>query len=334
MQVEVRRRGAGIVYADLEDVPETPWQFPAESIFQTRQWLSASRWPGESDRYLLAPDGSALLPARLVTEPFTWANMNLVDIASGRRHGVPADERLIAQARQEAVPHLLVATAGYETRVVGRADERALYGLIDAAEEAAGVLGGPAAFAYLPPESSALSRRLEQRGYRLGVVSAAALCRLPGAGFDDYLRLLAPKARREARRERRVFARAGAELSPVSGDAIDPFLPTLVGLVANLHRSHGAQPDLDRIEAQYRRFASLFASRMTVIVARVRGLPIAAVTTFRHGDVLYCRDFGIAGGEARQAHAYFNTCYYGAVEHAYSLGLGWVSLGTSTFWAK
>ena len=63
-------------------------------------------------------------------------------------------------------------------------------------------------------------------------------------------------------------------------------------------------------------------------------MPIAAVTTFRHRDVLYCRDFGIAGGEARQAHAYFNTCYYGAVEHAYSLGLGWVSLGTSTFWAK
>ena len=84
MGVEVSRRGAGIVYADLEDVPETPWQFPAESIFQTRQWLSASRWPGESDRYLLAPDGSALLPARPVTEPFTWANMNLVDIASGR----------------------------------------------------------------------------------------------------------------------------------------------------------------------------------------------------------------------------------------------------------
>jgi hypothetical protein len=67
---------SGALTADLADVPGAIWAAPSPApVYTARQWLAASRWPGDGMRYLLA--GGLLLPVRTVTDPAAWSRMNL-----------------------------------------------------------------------------------------------------------------------------------------------------------------------------------------------------------------------------------------------------------------
>ena len=112
---------SGAFTADLGDVPGSIWAAPSPApVYTARQWLAASRWPGDGMRYLLA--GGLMLPVRSVTDPAAWSRMNLVDICAGTAFGDWADPGLVARARSDAVPHLLVAAPGYFTVPIGPAD--------------------------------------------------------------------------------------------------------------------------------------------------------------------------------------------------------------------
>ncbi len=187
--------------ADLDDVPGSVWAAPSPApVYTAREWLAASRWPGDGMRYLLA--GGLMVPVRLVTDPAAWSRMNLVDICAGTAFGDWADPGVVARARSEAVPHLLVAAPGYFTVPIGPADGD-VSALVDAVEgqgleghglEGHGLEGHGleeqrlvTGFGYLPPEAAPLLAELRRRGYATGVISVTTRLDLPGDSFDDYL---------------------------------------------------------------------------------------------------------------------------------------------------
>jgi hypothetical protein len=131
----------GVFTADLGDVPGSVWAAASPApVYTAREWLAASRWPGDGMRYLLA--GGLMVPVRLVTEPAAWSRMNLVDICAGTAFGDWADAGAVASARVHAVPHLLVAAPGYFTVPIGPADGD-VRALVDALRGKAGRLATP-----------------------------------------------------------------------------------------------------------------------------------------------------------------------------------------------
>jgi predicted N-acyltransferase len=312
------------------------WQAQAEephSLFETRRWLAASEWPGSDLRYVVADETRAMVPARLVTEPFAWPNMNVVDICAGEKAGVEPDPRDVAKARRSATPHLLVATPGYETRLVGRHSTDAAQSIVDAVEREGSEAGAMVAFAYLPPDD-VLRDVLRLRGYVDGLVSATTSCALPAGGFEAYLARLPAKRRTEARRERRVFARRGGTLRFLRGDEIEPFVSPLAELEATLQRTHGNDVETALLEDQALRFLAEFGSDMCLVVGEVGGRPAASATAFRHGDSLLGRSAGLDPEVAGRTLAYFNAVYYGVIELAYLLDVRRVSFGISSLDAK
>src|SRR5204863_1161672 len=137
----------------LDSVDEAPVRLwpPRSPTYATREWLAASRWPGDGLRYLTT--GDLLVPIRTVSQPHTWARMNLVDICAGAAFAVPADPALVSSARASTVPHLLVAAPGYYTVPLGApdGDRAALAAAVDARAADRGL---PVGFAYLPPAAA------------------------------------------------------------------------------------------------------------------------------------------------------------------------------------
>jgi predicted N-acyltransferase len=320
----------------LVRVPRSVWQAQAaepRSIFESRRWLAASEWPGGDLRYVVADDARAMVPARLVTDPLAWPNMNLVDVCAGAKAGVEPDPGDVDEARRAATPHLLVAAPGYETRLVGRRSTDAAHSVVDAVEREGSNAGAVIAFAYLPPDG-VLLEVLRRRGYVDGLVSATTWCALPPGGFTAYLERLPAKRRSEAGRERRVFARHGGTLRVLCGGKSEPFVPTLAELEAALQRTHGNDVERSQLEDQALRFLAEFGSDMYVVVGDVEGRAAACATAFRHGDSLLGRSVGLDPELARGTLAYFNVVYYGVIELAYRLGVRRVSFGISSLEAK
>jgi peptidoglycan biosynthesis/recognition FemAB-like protein len=319
----------GALIADLADVPGSVWAAPSPApVYTAREWLAASRWPGDGMRYLTA--GGLMVPVRSVTDPAAWARMNLVDICAGTAFGDWADPDVVARARARAVPHLLVAAPGYFTLPIGPAD-----GDVSAIVDAVEGQGQAAGFAYLPPEAGSLAGELRRRGYTTGMVSVTTRLDLPGDSFDDYLAGLSGRRRGQVRHEIRCFSRAGGTIDHASGAEVIEHLPLVARLENALQRAHGYAAGDESYLALNRRFADLFGSSLHLLRASLHGEPVATVTLLHVGDDLVVRAYGgVDSPEVRGAVVYFNLVYYASIAVALRLAVRRVWFGTSTIEAK
>lgn len=320
---------SGALTADLADVPEAIWAAPSPApVYTARQWLAASRWPGDGMRYLLA--GGLLLPVRTVTDPAGWSRMNLVDICAGTAFGDWADPGLVARARSAAVPHLLAAAPGYFTVPIGPAG-----GDVSALVDAVEAQGQPAGFAYLPPEAGPLLTELRRRDYTTGVVSVTTRLDLPGDSFDDYLAGLSGRRRGQVRHEMRCFANAGGAIDHASGDDVIGQLPLVARMENALQRAHGYAVSDDPYLVLNRTFADLFGPSLHLLRASLHGEPVATVTLLHVGDDLVVRAFGgVDSPRARAAVAYFNLVYYASIKLGLRLAARRVWFGPAALEAK
>jgi hypothetical protein len=319
----------GALTADLADVPGSVWAAASPApVYTAREWLTASRWPGDGMRYLLA--GGLLLPVRSVTDPAAWSRMNLVDICAGTAFGDWADPGLVERARSAAVPHVLVAAPGYFTVPIGPAD-----GDVSALVDAVEAQGRIAGFAYLPPEAGPLLTELRRRNYTTGVVSVTTRLDLPGDSFDDYLAGLSGRRRGQVRHEMRCFAKAGGTIDHASGADVIEQLPLVARLENALQRTHGYAAGEESYLALNRTFADLFGPSLHLLRASLDGEPVATVTLLHVGDDLVVRAFGGAdSAEARAAVVYFNLVYYASIALGQRLAVRRVWFGTSAIEAK
>jgi hypothetical protein len=319
----------GAFTADLGDVPGSIWAAASPApVYTAREWLAASRWPGDGMRYLLA--GGLMVPVRVVTDPTAWSRMNLVDICAGTAFGDWADAGAVASARSRAIPHLLVAAPGYFTVPIGPADGD-VGALVDAVEEQ----GQPAGYAYLPPEAEPLLGELRRRDYTAGVVSVTTRLDLPGDSFDDYLAGLSGRRRGQVRHEVRCFTQAGGTIDHVSGAAVLEQLPLVARLENELQRAHGYAASDESYLALNATFAGLFGSSLHLLRASLHGEPVATVTLLRAGDDLVVRAFGGADSpEVRAAVVYFNLVYYASIALGQRLGVRRIWFGPSAIEAK
>lgn len=320
---------SGALTADLADVPGAIWAAPSPApVYTARQWLAASRWPGDGMRYLLA--GGLLLPVRAVTDPAAWSRMNLVDICAGTAFGDWADPGLVALARSAAVPHLLAAAPGYFTVPIGPAD-----GDVSALVDAVEAQGQAAGFAYLPPEAGPLLAELRRRDYTTGVVSVTTRLDLPGDSFDDYLAGLSGRRRGQVRHEMRCFTEAGGTIDHVSGDDVIEQLPLVARMENALQRAHGYAVSDDPYLVLNRTFADLFGPSLHLLRASLHGEPVATVTLLHVGDDLVVRAFGgVDSPRARAAVVYFNLVYYASIRLGLRLAVRRVWFGPSALEAK
>ena len=142
--------------------------------------------------------------------------------------------------------------------------------------------------------------------------------------FEDFLGGFTAEKRKKARRERRRVAEAGISFEHLSGHQIDDALwQQLMPLYASSFLRRGRNPYLN--EDFFRRIAAALPDNLLVILARLRGEPVAAAICYRSADALYGRYWGSAG-DFHSLH--FETCYYQGIEYCIANGLRTFEPGT------
>ncbi|WP_422772379.1 GNAT family N-acetyltransferase [Plantactinospora sp. WMMC1484] len=322
------------IYPEIDEAPEALWPHGhSASVLEERDWLALPRWPGDGAGYLATE--RALLPFRMVTQPYGWRNMNLVDVCAGVSLALQADPALVAAARQAAVPHLIVAAPGYHTVPIGERAPAALHQLVSELEREAARREAHLGFAHVPPDGDALLAVLRERGYRDGVSSANVRLSLPGVSFDDYLAGFGAQRRNWIKRERKRFAAAGGRLESLSGEEIAPALEGIASLEAELQSRHGFSADPAYFVAANTAYLQRFGDRMHVIQAYLGDEVVGSLTVYSGPSDLVIRTVGLRyRQDVQRSTAYFNLTYYATVELAYRLGLSRIVLGPATWEAK
>lgn len=137
------------------------------------------------------------------------------------------------------------------------------------------------------------------------------------ADFDAFLAALAPKRRKNIRRERRLIAEAGFEIEWRVAAALSPAdWSAVFGLYASTYEIRGQAPYLDRSCLQD--WAGNFGEAMQLCIARRDGRLLAMAFFFRDRDHLYGRHWGSA---ADVPLLHFELCYYQGIEYAIGHGL-------------
>lgn len=142
--------------------------------------------------------------------------------------------------------------------------------------------------------------------------------------FEDFLGSFTAEKRKKARRERRRVAEAGISFEHLSGRQIDDRLwAQLMPLYASSFLRRGRNPYLN--EDFFRRIAATLPDNLLVILAKLRGEPVAVAICYRSADTLYGRYWGSAG-DFHSLH--FETCYYQGIEYCIANGLQKFEPGT------
>jgi hypothetical protein len=310
------------VFNHVSEIPIERWPKHHRTLFDTREWFAASRWPGESTQYVLS--GEALLPFRVV-RPGEWVNADANVLCGGFKylpHGTLKDGDRI-------YPHGIVMGPGYHTDPASCVEDTEH--VVQHLEQ---LCDYPIAFLYVYP-GSVLSRVLARRPYTAGMITASAWLPLPGTQFEDYLRSFNANRRRSAMKEMKVFQSAGVQVRVYAGTSAIAHLPTFARLSGEVQRRHGNQPNDSDTIRQLHQFVDIFGDRALFFFGVADGSPIAATMAVTCHDMILARDVGLEYGElARDAMAYFNLAYYEIIRYAYENGYRMVASGISAFGVK
>lgn len=137
------------------------------------------------------------------------------------------------------------------------------------------------------------------------------------ASFDDFLAALAPKRRKNIRRERRLVADAGFRIEWRSAPTLAPAdWNPIFALYAGTYEMRGQPPYLNR--ACLQDWAAHLGEAMQLCLAWRGDALVAMAFFFRDGEQLYGRHWGCAI-DAPLLH--FELCYYQGIDHAIAQGL-------------
>lgn len=137
------------------------------------------------------------------------------------------------------------------------------------------------------------------------------------ADFDAFVAALAPKRRKNLRRERRLIAEAGFEIEWRVAATLSPTdWRAVFGLYASTYEIRGQAPYLDRSCLQG--WAENFGDAMPLCIAQRDGQLLAMAFFFRDRDHLYGRHWG---SSVDTPLLHFELCYYQGIEYAIAHGL-------------
>jgi predicted N-acyltransferase len=222
---------------------------------------------------------------------------------------------------------------GYECFPVGAAhDRRVVDDLVAGSIELARAEGlRTVAYLYVNGPQPALRGALGAHGFAGFPVAWRSDLWLPGAGFEDYLRSLGGRRRREVLRERRRLADAGVAVrtAPLAACAAD------VLRLRELHQrkyGHAFDPAGERRRIDL--LAAAAPAETTVFVAEADGRTVAQTLHVWDGEVWHAFLDGAEYGHPAARLAYFETTYYAPIEAAYGLGRRRLSYGYGAEAAK
>ncbi len=144
------------------------------------------------------------------------------------------------------------------------------------------------------------------------------------ASFDEFLGRFSADKRKKAKRERRRVAEAGIVFEHLRGD--EPSRADWDAIIEFYSRTfwrRGREPYLSR--ELFETVAAKLPANLLIVLARQRGVPIAAAICFRSDSTLYGRYWG-CGAEFHSLH--FETCYYQGIEYCIREGLRRFEPGT------
>ena len=128
--------------------------------------------------------------------------------------------------------------------------------------------------------------------------------------FDDFLRKMSSKKRKNIKRERRRVHESGVEYQWFTGDKLNQNIMSIMyQFYQHTVRLHGAQGYLNNAFFNY--LAQDFGQQTMVLLATFKQQAIAASLFFISNDTLYGRYWG-ALNHFHSVH--FETCYYQAIE--------------------
>lgn len=137
------------------------------------------------------------------------------------------------------------------------------------------------------------------------------------SSFDDFLRLMSSKKRKNIKRERRRVKESGIKYRWLSGQQLDQkAVDTMYQFYARTIAYYGAQSYLNKAFFEY--LAASFNQHTLFLFADYEDQTIAGGLYFKSDDTLYGRYWG-AVNNFHSVH--FETCYYQAIdwciEHGY-----------------
>ncbi|HEU4730040.1 MAG TPA: GNAT family N-acetyltransferase [Kofleriaceae bacterium] len=185
---------------------------------------------------------------------------------------------------------------------------------------------------YVSAPDTALTSALEAAGFAPVPLTAEAWLPVPPDGWDGYLAALPAERRRDVRRERRRLADAGARAR--IGDRAD--LARCAELRAAQRRKYGQLADAD---AELSRLVVLteLADHCLVVVDSTgsgRAAPVSFCLFCRLGPDWHAMSTGTDYGDPAGRFAYFEVCFYAAVEAAAAAGAQRIGYGHAATFAK
>lgn len=135
--------------------------------------------------------------------------------------------------------------------------------------------------------------------------------------FDDFLRAMDHRHRKNIRQERARVAREGVRLRVVHGDeASEADIAAMHGFYLSTFREFGNTPALTLEFFQH--LARAMPRQLVMFLAERGGRTIAGALCLRGGDTLHGRYWGAS---ERVTGLHFETCYYQGIEYCLREGL-------------
>jgi hypothetical protein len=304
----------------------------------SREWLTYTH--RTSSRY-----GATLLASGANERPIAGLTVHQLDASSGPAVRVdsalsPEARRLLRDRQPELAADLdaqLYPTIACGGRSVGRSrgvplDPTSGPGtwtfLLEQAEELArGREVRSLSLLYVDAEDTRLRDALDDTGFLNIGETPALVFDCPFDGFSGYLESLAPKKRRNVRRDRRLITDAGWA---VERRQLDEAMSREMGrLNALIERKYGNDMSYEDSHAYFERLRTGLPGRLEVLVARTPGGAIGgALTLFGWRDALFPREIGIDRETAGNVPIYFELGFYAPMEMAIERGAVQIDWGT------
>lgn len=136
------------------------------------------------------------------------------------------------------------------------------------------------------------------------------------ATFEDFLKTMRSKRRREVVHERRKVAESGLKIARLTGDAIGPELaPLFYGFYADTVQKMGGSAYLT--PAFFERVFGTMRENLLLVVAKDGDTPVAGALNFFGTRALYGRHWGCLED---YKFLHFEVCYYQGIEFAIERG--------------
>jgi len=142
--------------------------------------------------------------------------------------------------------------------------------------------------------------------------------------FDDFLATFSSAKRKKTKRDRRRVAEAGITFRRLHGNDLDAAMWEIVyRLISMTFMRRGSLPyfSLDF----FKEISRSLPKNILVILAEMRGEPIAASVFFESDRALYGRYWGSSG---HYDALHFETCYYQGIEYCIDSGIALFEPGT------